>query len=461
MGAVKTPLVAAGVLVILLEAGQAYPDKTIHHNAFHHSDSIVWPSGTEVLRFENVEGIILLRGTLKGQVEVDTTGPLALDTGAGYLALDLGLARVLGLADSAITADAVDLADVPLPRLTLGKWTIDQVGPVLTVDGEVVRRVSDRPVLGLLGQRPLSDRAVWIDYREQVVAMIPSDPVARGGDSTLTYAIGDPRFERAIRDSSLTHSQTLLSAALTDRAIPVHFQLVGDGKILVHGAVSDPVPPDYSRRLNLLVDTGATKCVLFEDAIETSVRYAGRWPALRGLTAPTLIGTATARIALIPAFEIEAARGRLREADVDVGIIRSELSQVLSRVTHETIHGLIGYSFLKRFRVTVDYPNRVLWLDPIPNYRDDRPLEYCHVGLQIERRGGAVVVMGVVEGSPAARAGITLGDEVVALDGTSAQALDLIALTRRMEGQPGQPLTLVIRRNAVERTVRLVRRRLL
>jgi len=67
----------------------------------------------------------------------------------------------------------------------------------------------------------------------------------------------------------------------------------------------------------------------------------------------------------------------------------------------------------------------------------------------------------VVEGSPAARAGITLGDEVVALDGARAQGLDLIALTRRMEGQPGRTLTLVIRRDAVERTFRLVRRRLL
>jgi C-terminal processing protease CtpA/Prc len=54
-----------------------------------------------------------------------------------------------------------------------------------------------------------------------------------------------------------------------------------------------------------------------------------------------------------------------------------------------------------------------------------------------------------------------LGDEVVALDGARASGIDLLTLTRRMEGPPGRRLTLVIRRNAVERTVRLVRRRLL
>jgi predicted aspartyl protease len=454
-------LVAACVFVALLQSGQALSDKRLSYNTFASPDSIRWPAGTEVIRFENIEGIILLPGTLRGPAAADTTGPLALDTGAGYLALDLELARAIGLADSAGNPDAVDVARVPLPRLTLGGWSLEQLEPVLTVHGEVVRRVSDRPVLGLLGQQPLGDRAVWIDYREQVLAMIPAAAGDAGAARVEADTLSDPAQARAVRAALLARSQELLSAVLTPRAIPVRFDLVGDGKMLVRGAVADPSPPDYSRPLNLLVDTGATKCVLFEDAITPVVRYAHRWPALRGLSAPTLIGSAPARIARIPAFEIAAVRGRLREEGVDVGVIRSELSQVLSRVTRHTIHGLLGYSFLKRFRVAVDYPNRVMWLDPIPGYRDDRPLEYCHVGLQLERRDGAVVVMGVVERSPAARAGIAPGDELVALDGTSAESLDLIVLTRRMEGQPGRPLTLVVRRADVERTVRLVRRRLL
>jgi S1-C subfamily serine protease len=201
--------------------------------------------------------------------------------------------------------------------------------------------------------------------------------------------------------------------------------------------------------------------VLFEETLEASVTSAQRWPALRGLSAPTLLGTVPARIARVPVIEIDGARSALRADGVDVGVLQSDLSQVLSRVTRETIHGLIGYSFLKRYRVALDYPNRVLWLDPIPGYKDDRPLEYCHVGLQLERQDGAVVVMGVVEGSPAAQAGIARGDQVVALDGMSADTIDLLALTRRMEGEPGRALTLVMRRDAVDRTVRLVRRRLL
>jgi PDZ domain-containing protein/aspartyl protease len=452
------PIIATSLLVAMLAAGQAFPAKGVSHATHAGARERPWPRGTDVMPFENIEGIILVRGTLSGQIEADTTGPLALDTGAGFLALDLGLARVLGLADSSDATDAVDVADRPLRRLTLGHWTIDQVQPVLTVNGEIVRRVCDRPVLGLIGQQPLSERAVWIDYRERLIALIPA---ASGDMAAPAETAADAGAGRAARDSSLTRSRALLGGVLSSRAVPVHFRLVGDGKILVHGAMSDPTPPDYSGTLNLLVDTGATKCVLFEDAIEASIHHTDRWRMLRGLMAPTLIGSAAARIARVPSIRIESARGPLRVAEVDVGLIRSELSQVLSRVTHETVHGLLGYSFLKRFRVTLDYPNHVMWLDSLPDYRDERPLEYCHVGLQLERHDGAVVVMGVVEGSPAARAGITLGDEVVALDGAPASGVDLLTLTRRMEGLPGRHLTLVIRRNAVERTVRLVRRRLL
>jgi C-terminal processing protease CtpA/Prc len=146
---------------------------------------------------------------------------------------------------------------------------------------------------------------------------------------------------------------------------------------------------------------------------------------------------------------------------VDVGVVGNELGSVLSLATGQTIHGLLGYSFLKRYRVVIDYPNQVLWLDPIPDYQDDRPFEYCHVGIQIERQDGAVVIAGVVAGSPAASAGIQPGDELTAIDGKPARPLDLMDLTRRLEGKPGTHITLAIRRDDVDHVYALVRRRLL
>src|SRR5258706_1396906 len=101
MRALTGPSLAVIACVSALAAAPAYSDKHLSHKGLPPASAISWPAGTEVLRFENIEGIILLRATLRGLASADTTGPLALDTGAGYLALDVGLARTLGIADSA------------------------------------------------------------------------------------------------------------------------------------------------------------------------------------------------------------------------------------------------------------------------------------------------------------------------------------------------------------------------
>src|SRR5262247_2952873 len=71
-----------------------------------------WPEGTQRIRFENLEGMVLIEMTLRGTGGRDTTGLFVLDTGAGFLALDHDLATGLGIADSARgpRTDAVDLA---------------------------------------------------------------------------------------------------------------------------------------------------------------------------------------------------------------------------------------------------------------------------------------------------------------------------------------------------------------
>src|SRR5206468_1420019 len=133
-----------------------------------------WPQGTEVLSFENLEGIILVEAKFHGTRVADTTGILALDTGAGYLALGHELAFALGLDDSIPGPNEIEFTARPLPRLELGSLQIDQVSPVLGIDVGMIREVTDRPVVGLLGHRVIGSRVVYIDYRAGLVALIPA-----------------------------------------------------------------------------------------------------------------------------------------------------------------------------------------------------------------------------------------------------------------------------------------------
>lgn len=442
--------------VVLALALSACPNPSAAQEAdassWRSSDRMQWPEGTEVLPALNLEGMTLVEARLYGTAERDTTGLFALDTGAGYLALDLDLARRFGLVDSSATPASIGLTNHPLPRFTLGELEMSDVEPVLTIDAEIIRRVTDRPVLGLLGQKPLSDRALWIDYREGIVALIPSAS-AQGGDDddSVIAAVG-----RAI-----ARSRTTLESVMTRRAIAVPFRLAGDGKVLVSARVSNPNPSRFSGWFTLIVDTGASKTVFFQPDLRRRASGASDWVTLRGLSAPTLVGTAEASLVRVPAIEVRTENGTLRVERMDAAVVESELADLLSRVTQEEITGLLGYSWLKYFRVILDYPNQVMWLDAIPDYIDDRPLEYSHVGLQLERNDGEVVVSGVAEGSPAARAGVQRGDRLIAVDGDQTIDLDLTLLGKRMEGPPGTPIEIVTRRGSQTRAFRLVRRQLL
>ncbi len=445
---------------------------------------------------------MLFRVALRTTSGRDTAGLLALDTGAGYLALDRDLARSAGIADSVAASSAVELAQRPLPRLQIGALLMDQVFPVLTIDAEVVRRVSDRQVIGLLGQKPIASCLIWIDYGSATMALIPNpltdaasasdtewftDATRTGGAGSATGAreAGDARVVtdslvgRALSDpdgvmegggatgpgsaseEELAASRALLAGVLSPAARRVRFKLRGDGKILLRARVSDPSPPRYSCWLNLILDTGATKCAFFDQALEAGAPRSRAWASLGGLSAPSLVGVSDARVVRIPDLEVEADSGNIHVAGLDAAVMRSDLSEALAQAVGERVDGLLGYSWLRRFGVAIDYRHRVMWLDPRPVAQDERPYEYSHVGLQIERRDGALRVVGVVHGSPAGRAGISVGDEVLALDGHTVTGLGVVDLVRRLEGPPGTRISLSLRHSGAERTYRLLRRRLL
>lgn len=394
-----------------------------------------WPEGTQVLSFDDIEGAILVPATLTSQAGADTSGPMLLDTGAGYLAVDLELARILGLSDSAAGPSAVDVAPRPLPRLGLGRLQVDQVSPLLTVDAGIIRRVTGRPVLGLIGQALLRDRVAIIDYASGTLVLLPPE-VTPGAEA--------PALRRA----------------LSPKSVAVPFRLAGDGKAIIRARVLGRrgLPPT---ELSLIVDTGATKSVLFRESLDRRLPGWRSWPVLRGLGAPTLTGDVKAEMVRVPGIEIGPPGGALARSGVDAAVLGGDLPGLLESAVREPVDGLLGYSFLKHFRVAIDYPRGLLWLDPDQGDVPDRPWEYCHPGIQLESVGGSLRVMAVAEGSPAARAGIRAGDELVSVDGAPAIGSEVVEVARKLEGAPGSRVILGLRRGSREWSRKLARTPLL
>lgn len=65
----------------------------------------------------------------------------------------------------------------------------------------------------------------------------------------------------------------------------------------------------------------------------------------------------------------------------------------------------------------------------------------------MEKRSGKVVVRDAPTDMAAARAGILVGDEVVAIDGVSTKGMDPSEIHAKLEGEVGSKVHLLVRRN--------------
>ena len=107
--------------------------------------------------------------------------------------------------------------------------------------------------------------------------------------------------------------------------------------------------------------------------------------------------------------------------------------------------GNIGNHILERFVCTFDYERRVVYLEPGRRFGErDR---FSRSGFQLAKFGDVYRAMQVLTGSPAAKAGLRVGDRVVAVDGRPITPEQAETLRAKFEdGTPGTRHTLEVER---------------
>ncbi len=70
--------------------------------------------------------------------------------------------------------------------------------------------------------------------------------------------------------------------------------------------------------------------------------------------------------------------------------------------------------------------------------------EFGGIGIHVNGFGGKLEIVNTLPGSPAFRAGLKAGDEIVEVDGTTTKGLTQAALTERLTGPPGRSIDLGI-----------------
>jgi predicted aspartyl protease len=123
--------------------------------------------------------------------------------------------------------------------------------------------------------------------------------------------------------------------------------------------------------------------------------------------------------------------------------------------------GLIGGEILRRFKVIFDYARGRLILEPNAHYTE--PVEYDMSGIRLRANGvdfRIFRVYQVLEDSPAAEAGLRVGDVLAAIDGVAAARFTLDEIYRMLK-QPGREYQLSFKRGGGTVSMKIKMRRLI
>ncbi|MBX3188434.1 MAG: S41 family peptidase [Labilithrix sp.] len=153
--------------------------------------------------------------------------------------------------------------------------------------------------------------------------------------------------------------------------------------------------------------------------------------ALGGLRAPTAEATPETQ----NAYQAVAQLGRV-------------LVQVENHYVDPVERAKIVEGAIKGMVDNLDPHSSYLPPDEWKQFQSDTEGKFGGVGIEVDGRGERLIVIAPIEGSPAARAGIKSGDQIIAVDGEDVMSQALDKVVKKMRGAPGTKVKITIHRES-------------
>jgi carboxyl-terminal processing protease len=126
------------------------------------------------------------------------------------------------------------------------------------------------------------------------------------------------------------------------------------------------------------------------------------------------------------------------------------LTEVLERVKQDYVEPVDDHRLLEsavRGMVTdLDPHSQFLDADEYEEIRISTSGNYSGVGLEVNMRGGKVIVVAPIEGTPADKAGIKPGDVISSIDGVTVSDDNVTDAIMRLRGTPGTKVAITVTR---------------
>jgi hypothetical protein len=330
-------------------------------------------------------------------VDDKTGGRLGVDTGAPVVVIDASQYPGLTFPDQpTVTGD-----------LQVGEMTINDV-PIVPMSFSGT--MDPLNFAGLLGGQLMRQFAARLDYAHPDAA----------------FRLGTPPMEMAtdgVETPGNATDFTLQGGGLGK---------LPNGDIISFPATRIPLQVDVEGVTHpFILDTGASETTV-RTSLFTNATTDGR-AQLSGLPITTVMGATTATVTRVRSLTVAGAT-------VTNPVIMTIGDTLLDGIEMEVKHpvdGLLGGNFLREFMVTVDYPAGVLHLQryTTPPIAD----EFKRVGIELGVSGGAhrYAVAKIYPNTDAASKQLTVGDEIVSVDGQALDALDPGAADAALNGAVG------------------------
>ena len=365
-----------------------------------------------VVPFDAYGGAIYVPAVINGD-----SAWLMLDTGLSRTGLDRDWARTVGIVPGATPAPPVAAvaSTAVVDTMRLGELTLVH-HPVVLYPLNGLSEASGRLQVGLVGHDVLQHYTVVIDYRQRRVQLFDPARYRYEGRGTTVRFTPDA-------DLPLLRAHVKVRGR---RAIPAR----------------------------LLLDTGASGlCLILTTPFTEQHGLSRVAPAIEAPIGTGLVGELHGTIVRLQQLRL----GGVKVPSPTTGL-GGEYKGFLARTD---IDGVIGNSVFEGSRLIVDYAGRRAIVEPRPG--DTSPCDFDMSGLRLAARGPGlrhIVVDYVVPRSPSAEAGITVGDELLLIDGRGVAEGDLSDARKalRIDGAVRQ---LVLRRDADTIRVAVKLRRLL
>jgi carboxyl-terminal processing protease len=108
-------------------------------------------------------------------------------------------------------------------------------------------------------------------------------------------------------------------------------------------------------------------------------------------------------------------------------------------------HDLI-YAAMKGMLSSLDPHSQFMDPDDFKDMQDDTRSRFNGLGVEVAVKDGLLIVVSPMEDTPAAKAGIQSGDQILKINGVSTEKLGLQDAVDVLRGEPGQKITLTILR---------------